>query len=79
MSDVVLMTDWDLVILALYPTYFASLVLLVPFLSILSRAGRPVGWILLLLVPLVGWAIVPWIVAFMHWKGPAQAAGETFH
>ena len=79
MSDVVLMTDWDLLILALYPTYFASLVLLVPFLSILSRAGLSLGWTLLLLVPLVGWILLPWAVAFMRWNGPATQAGETLH
>ena len=62
----------------LVPLFVFTLLLVVPFVRILRRAGRSGWWALLLLIPTFGWIILPWVIAFMRWERPAAEVGEVF-
>ena len=65
-------------IVQLVPFFFFNLLLIVPFIRILRRAGRSGWWALLLLIPTLGWVILPWVIAFMRWERPVGEIGEVF-
>jgi uncharacterized membrane protein YhaH (DUF805 family) len=60
------------------PLIFISLVLVVPFVRILRRAGRSGWWVLLLFIPAVGWLVLPWVIAFMRWERPRGELERVF-
>ena len=66
------------ILVQLVPLMLVMLVLVVPFVRILRRAGRSAWWVLLLLIPGLGWLILPWVIAFMRWERPREALGEVF-
>jgi uncharacterized membrane protein YhaH (DUF805 family) len=62
----------------LLPSLIIILVFVIPFLRILRRAGRSRWWALLLLIPGIGWLILPWVIAFMRWDVPSRNLDEVF-
>ena len=62
----------------LFPMLIIMLVLVVPFVRILRRAGRSGWWVLLLFVPGFGWLILPWVIAFMRWERPPADLERVF-
>jgi uncharacterized membrane protein YhaH (DUF805 family) len=71
-------TDSAMILLQFVPLMVLMLVLVVPFVRILRRAGRSGWWVLLLFIPAVGWLILPWVIAFMRWERPPEDLGEVF-
>jgi len=66
------------VLVQLVPFILFNLILLVPYWRILRRAGRSGWWVLLMLIPAVGWLVVPWVIAFMRWERPKEDLGQVF-
>jgi uncharacterized membrane protein YhaH (DUF805 family) len=66
------------ILLQLAPSLVISIILVVPFVRILRRAGRSGWWALLLLVPAVGWLVLPWVIAFMRWQTRPETVGQVF-
>ena len=66
------------ILVQLAPMLFIMVVLVFPFVRILRRAGRSGWWVLLLFIPLIGWLILPWVIAFMRWDRPREDLGEVF-
>lgn len=62
----------------LFPSLIIALILAVPFVRILRRAGRSSWWALLLLVPVLGWLILPWLIAFLPWERSEKQLDEVF-
>ena len=62
----------------LAPMIVVSLLLVVPFVRILRRAGRSGWWALILFVPAVGWLVLPWVIAFMRWERPPEDLERVF-
>lgn len=65
-------------VMSLVPLLFVMLLLVVPFIRILHRAGRSGWWVLLLFIPGFGWLILPWVIAFMRWETPSRNYDEVF-
>lgn len=68
-------TEW---LVQLLPLMVVMLVLVVPFVRILRRAGRSGWWVLLLFIPGFGWLILPWVIAFMRWERPREELEQVF-
>lgn len=66
------------ILLQLVPLMFVMLLVVVPFVRILRRAGRSGWWALLLFIPGFGWVILPWAIAYMRWERPREDLGEVF-
>ena len=60
------------------PLIILSVLLAVPFVRILRRAGRSGWWVLLLFIPAVGWLVLPWVIAFMRWERPREELEQVF-
>lgn len=65
-------------IVQLIPSLFLVAILLIPYLRMLSRVGRSRWWALILLVPLIGFLVLPWIVAFMRWERDPATTANVF-
>ena len=65
-------------LIQMVPLMFVMLVLVVPFVRILRRAGRSGWWVLILFIPGFGWLILPWVIAFMRWERPREDLGQVF-
>ncbi len=61
------MSDQSLLLLLLTPALAESLIIGVPLLNIVRRAGRSAWWLLLLLLPVFGPILLLWIAAFFNW------------
>jgi uncharacterized membrane protein YhaH (DUF805 family) len=73
--------DGSAVLVQLVPMLILLLVmvaLIVPYVRILRRVGRSGWWVLLLFIPLLGWVILPWVIAYMRWERPPKDLGEVF-
>jgi uncharacterized membrane protein YhaH (DUF805 family) len=62
----------------LAPLMVVMLLLVVPFVRILRRAGRSGWWVLLLFIPGFGWLVMPWVIAFMRWERPPEELEQVF-
>lgn len=60
------------------PLMIFNLILVIPFVRILRRAGRSGWWVMLLLIPAVGWLVLPWVIAFMRWERPREDLEQVF-
>jgi uncharacterized membrane protein YhaH (DUF805 family) len=60
------------------PLIVFNLILVIPFVRILQRAGRSGWWVLLLLIPGIGWLVLPWVIAFMRWERPRDELDRVF-
>lgn len=60
------------------PLMIVALLLVVPFVRILRRAGRSGWWVLPLFIPAVGWLIMPWVIAFMRWERVPKDLDQVF-
>ena len=60
------------------PLIVFNLLLVIPFVRILRRAGRSGWWVLLLLIPGIGWLVLPWVIAFMRWERPPADLERVF-
>ncbi|MET1112623.1 MAG: hypothetical protein ABWX67_13970 [Allosphingosinicella sp.] len=67
-----------LVLVQLVPLMIIMLLVVVPFVRILRRAGRSGWWALLLFIPALGWAILPWVIAYMRWERPPEPLERVF-
>jgi uncharacterized membrane protein YhaH (DUF805 family) len=71
-------TSAAMILVQFVPLMVIMLVLVVPFVRILRRAGRSGWWVLLLFIPVFGWLILPWVIAFMRWERPRDDLGQVF-
>lgn len=60
------------------PLMVVAILLVVPFVRILRRAGRSGWWVLLLFIPAFGWLVMPWVIAFMRWERPPTELDQIF-
>lgn len=68
----------SMILVQLVPLMVVMLLLVVPFVRILRRAGRSGWWVLLLFIPVFGWVILPWVIAFMRWERPREDLEKVF-
>jgi uncharacterized membrane protein YhaH (DUF805 family) len=68
----------SMILVQLAPLMVVMLLLVVPFVRILRRAGRSGWWVLLLFIPAFGWLILPWAIAFMRWGRPREDLQQVF-
>lgn len=68
----------SMILVQFVPLMMVILVLVVPFVRILRRAGRSGWWVLLLFIPAFGWLILPWVIAFMRWERPREELERVF-
>jgi uncharacterized membrane protein YhaH (DUF805 family) len=62
----------------LIPWFVLAAIAIPPYLRILRKVGRSGWWSLLLFLPLLGFLVLPWIVAYMRWNRDGQATAEIF-
>jgi uncharacterized membrane protein YhaH (DUF805 family) len=68
----------DQFLLQVLPAVLVAVLVAIPYVRILRRAGRSRWWAAILLIPGFGFFVMPWVVAFMKWKSEPEVA-EVFH
>ena len=64
-------------LLSLAPMLLLMLLIVVPLFYIVARTGKSLWWAAGALVPLIGFVVVLWVLAFGNWPNLSKPASRS--